>query len=644
MQNLLNELTELLLKDERIRADGKLLKNKVVELALGMDSGLIKLLLGTENIKTHFFTNVDGVFVFDKIKFQRFISNKDFLPDSYTAYKNNTGLVNENGNYLSESKEIVLAWPYKDCILEGGQTKDDQKRNEIFWNETLAPDEIDRLLAPKVFTNFKQYDKKGEHTLTEKSEVDFSQQNFIIRGNNLLALHSLYKRYAGKIKLIYIDPPYNRDGENGFGYNDRFNHSTWYTFIKNRLDAAKFLMRVDGLIFIHIGDQELHYLKVLADSIFGRENFVATVPRKARSGKTDVPYKLSQDFDWILIYTKGASKKEELFQRSVSRKYYKTDDFPGDEWRLSDLTKQTSIKERPKSNFTLINPRNGEKFPVNPNRAWAITVDTVPDYLKRKKIVFPGDYDFQNIEVPAMRVFKSEEIEKKGEDFDKTYVSSDFLNKAMDDLLKNTANKKGTEEIIELFGNKAFPYPKNELLIQRIIEYASKEDDIILDFFLGSGTTAAVAHKLNRRYIGIEQMDYIVPVTVERMKKVINGEQGGISTSINWDGGGSFIYCELMEWNETLITRIQKAKDTKDLMKIWADMQTRASISYRILPSKINESVSDFKELSLTDQKHFLIEILDKNQLYVNYSEIDDADYKVSDNDKKLNQMFYGGF
>ena len=181
MQNLLKELSELLSKDERLSVEGKLLKNKVIELALSMDATLIKLLLKNNNIKKHFFTEVDGILVFDKIKFQRFVSNKEFLPDSYTAFKNKIGLVNENGDYLSESREVVLAWPYKDCVLEGGQTKEDQKRDEIFWNETLAPDEIDSLLAPKVFTNWVKYELQGKKKLIVKNTIDFKNENISMR-------------------------------------------------------------------------------------------------------------------------------------------------------------------------------------------------------------------------------------------------------------------------------------------------------------------------------------------------------------------------------------------------------------------------------------------------------------------------------
>ncbi|HNV31151.1 MAG TPA: site-specific DNA-methyltransferase, partial [Cyclobacteriaceae bacterium] len=255
MQNLLNELTELLSKDDRLVVDSKLLKNKITELALAMDSELIKLLLKNKNIKKHFFTDIEGILVFDKIKFQRFVSNKEFLPDSYTAFKNKIGLVNEQSDYITNSQEVVLAWPYKDCVLEGGQTKEDQKRDEIFWNETLAPDEIDRLLAPKVFTGWKRYDAKGEHELSGKEKLDFNDENLIIRGNNLLALHSIYKRFAGKINLIYIDPPYNT-GNDSFRYNDSFNHSTWLSFMKNRLTIAKNLLTADGSIFIQIDNNE----------------------------------------------------------------------------------------------------------------------------------------------------------------------------------------------------------------------------------------------------------------------------------------------------------------------------------------------------------------------------------------------------
>ena len=221
---------EKLLQHPEFLVEGQLNKNKLSELARKYDSELLELLMSDEDVKNHFFSNIqDGVLVFKKDIFLQFLNNKEFLPDSFTAYKTKIGLAKENGPYLSENNNVVLNFPYKDCVLEGGQTKEDSKRQEVFFNEILAPTEITRLLDDKVLTNFKRYDKDGEHELTELNNND----NLIIKGNNLVVLHSLKKRFAGKIKMIYIDPPYNT-GTDSFKYNDNFNHSTWLTFMKNR--------------------------------------------------------------------------------------------------------------------------------------------------------------------------------------------------------------------------------------------------------------------------------------------------------------------------------------------------------------------------------------------------------------------------
>jgi len=643
------QLTDLLKTDPRLVDDeGEIVLAAVQDRAWKIDRDLVKLLLSDQEIKATFFDEIDGHWIFNTNTFIDYLSQKNFLDNSYTRFRNRIGLT-VGDKYLRERGDVALVWPYKDTVLEGGQTNEEEKRKEIFFNEVLAQDEINRLLDPKVLTHFVRHTAKGKEKVTSfrRDKNGVIRENLIIKGNNLLALHTLKGQFRGQVKLIYIDPPYNIDGDS-FGYNDSFSHSTWLTFMKNRLEIARELMKVDGIIFIHIGDPEMHYLKLVADDVFGRDNFIATVPRKTRSGKSDVPYKLSQDFDWMLMYTKGASKKGELFQRTVARKYYKTPDFPDDEWRLTDLTTQRTIYERPNSNFTLVNPRNGQEFPVNPNRCWGITKDSVDEYLRKKKIVFPGDYDFLNMERPAMRVFKSEEVEKKGDDFDKSYVSSDFLNQAMDELLKSMVNKKGTDEIVELFGRKVFSYPKNELLLQRIIEYTTKEGDLVLDFHLGSGTTAAVAHKMGRQYIGIEQMDYIESIPVERLKKVMAGEQGGISKAVNWQGGGDFIYLELMKYNQAFVERIQAAENSQELLKIWQDMAEGSFLNWYVNPAMPEEAVKDFEALGkdengLEKQKRLLAELLDKNQLFVNLSEIDDAQFQVSDEDKALNRKFYGG-
>lgn len=275
MQNLLDDLTELLQAEQAFISDGAILKNAVIEAALNMEPRLLVLLMQSPTIKAHFFTEVAGAMVFDKVKFQDFVSNKAFLPDSYTAFKNRIGLVDGRGDYLSQSCDVVLAWPYKDCVLEGGMTKEERGRNEVFWNTTLAPDDITRLFEPKLLTGWERWDADAVAAgKTKPVGMVSTDDNLLIKGNNLLALHSLKARYAGDVKVIYIDPPYNT-GDDGFKYNDKFNHSAWLTFMRNRLEVAKDLLCKDGFIFVQCDDNEQAYLKVLMDEIF--PNFMTTI-------------------------------------------------------------------------------------------------------------------------------------------------------------------------------------------------------------------------------------------------------------------------------------------------------------------------------------------------------------------------------
>ncbi|WP_083442536.1 site-specific DNA-methyltransferase [Paenibacillus sp. IHB B 3415] len=238
MSEFYNTIISVLKQDNRFfTEDGDILRNAIYEAAMQFDGTLIRLLINNPITKERFFKEVEGIAVFDKIGFGWVINNRQFLPNSYTRFKNKIGLVNDRGDYISTINDIVLAFPYKDCILEGGQTKEEQQREEIFYNETLAPDEVDRLLYPKVFTNAIRITKEGIEEVTEFNDKD----NLIIKGNNLLVLSSLLKRYEGCVKCIYIDVPYNT-GNDSFGYNDKFNHSTWLTFIKNRLEISKKLL------------------------------------------------------------------------------------------------------------------------------------------------------------------------------------------------------------------------------------------------------------------------------------------------------------------------------------------------------------------------------------------------------------------
>lgn len=303
MNNFYKSVIDVLKQDPRFFTEnGELLRNAVYEAAMKMDSNLLKLLYENEATKSRFFTAVDGIAVFDKVGFGWAINNREFLPDSFTRYKNKIGLINNNGEFLSSSDNVVLSFPYKDCVLEGGQTKEDQKRDEIFYNETLAPDEVDRLLYPKVFTKTKRYTQDG----IEENVVFDESDNLIIKGNNLLTIASLLKRYEGKIKLIYIDPPYNT-GSDTFGYNDKFNRSSWLTFMKNRLEIAKKLLSEDGAIYVQLDYHQAHYAKILMDEIFGEENFQREIIWRIGwlSGYKTIEKNWIRNHDTILFYSKN---------------------------------------------------------------------------------------------------------------------------------------------------------------------------------------------------------------------------------------------------------------------------------------------------------------------------------------------------
>ena len=623
-ENLLNNLKSLLQKDERLVSEGELLKNKVIELALKLDKGLVELLLSDEKIKNVFFTQVGKVTIFDKDKFIKFVSNKQFLPDSYTAFKNKIGLT-VGDEFLSEKKEVVLSWPYKDCVLEGGMTKEEQKRDEIFWNETLAPDEISRLLDLKVFTNAKRIDAKGEHKFDEirTDEKGDIKDNLIIKGNNLLALHSLKKRFAGRVKLIYIDPPYNI-GNDSFGYNDRFNHSSWLTFMKNRLEAARDLLNKDGSMWINIDDTEAHYLKVLCDDIFGRENFVANVIwQKKYSPQNDAKY-FSDNHDHILVF----AKQKEVWKlnlpprtEEMDARYKNIDNDPRGPWKPSGLDVKTYTEEY---DYPIKTPSGRIVYPPK-GRCWRCSKERFEELVKDNRVWFGPSGN----SVPAIKRFLNE-------------VRQGMTPLTIWLYQEVGHNQEARQELKKIFSGEAvFENPKPERLLKRIIEIGSNEGDIILDFFAGSGTTGAVAMKMKRQFIICEQMDYTESVTVQRIKKVISGDQNAISKEVGWKGGGDFVYMDLAKWNENYVDEIKKAKSKEELQKLWETMKEKAHLSYKVDIAVFDKATKDFAELSIENQKRFLLECLDKNHLYINYSEIDDREYGVSEEDKKLNREFY---
>lgn len=566
-------------KEEYVSKDGDLLKAKVYEDIQNMDKELIELLISDDEIKESFFVDIEGTLVFDKQKFAWVVDSKEFLPDSYTAYTNKIGLTSD-GKFISNINDVVLDFPYKDCVLEGGQDKDDQKRKEIFYNETLASSEIRRMLDPKVFTNAKRYTKDGV-----EEDISFKEDdNLIIKGNNLIALTSILKRYEGKVKMIYIDPPFNT-GNDSFRYNDKFNRSSWLTFMKNRLLLAKNLLSSDGSIFIHIDENQSHYLKVLCDEIFGEDNYLNEIVWRYRTYVGQVKDYFPKKHDVIFWYKKQYRPK---FNRQYVGNFEDTPDY--NRWK-EYLTKDGEI-------IYGNHPTTDSRFDAYLNK-----------YIKQFGDPKVGDVIYVN----------------------KGYVVDDVW----EDIIALDAKNK--TERISLFSGSG---QKPEALLERIMISTTDKDDLILDFHLGSGTTAAVAHKMGRRYIGVEQMDYIEDVAVERLKKVIEGEQGGISKAVDWQGGGSFVYCELMENANDLIREIENADENSI-----KDVKAKIYKDERIIPYIITEDLEkvdeDFEELSLDDKKKALINLVDKNKLYVNYSDIDNADFEISEADKKFTNSFY---
>ena len=630
----LYETLEQQLKKEPnfVTDNGELKKWVVLNKAQNFDEELIGLLLDNADLKEKFFVNVKDTLVFNQNLFVQFLEQKNYLNDSYTQYKNKVGLTID-GKYLKQRNEVALVWPFKDCILEGGQSREEDKREEIFFNEILAQDEITQLLEPKVLTNAKRIDKDGEKPLDQFNRdaernrkrglpEDTITDNLIIKGNNLLALHSLKKEFAGKVKLIYIDPPYNT-GKDGFNYNDSFNHSTWLTFVYNRLKVARDLLCNNGSIFISIDDREFAYLKVVADEVFGQENFLNDIIWNSTKSVTNTAI-ISVAHNHTLVYFKNkryfVENRTEFRLKEDGDGFENPDNDPRGPWKADPFQVGGW---RPNQQYEIVNPNTGIVYKPNEGCSWKNDFNKFKELLKDNRIVFGVSGEAG----PQRKRFLSEAIERGK------------VAKTIWDDVGTTTN--GTQHLKNLFSDSLFNNPKPESFIQRIIELATKENDIVLDYHLGSGTTATTAKKMKRQYIGIEQMDYIETVAVERLKKVINGEQGGISKSVNWQGGGSFVYLELKKYNQTFIEQIEEAKDTEALLQIWEQMKAKSFLNYNVDIKKQDEHLEDFKALSLAEQKQHLCELLDKNQLYVNLSSLNDADFACTEEEKRLNRDFY---
>jgi len=673
----------VLKKDKRLYEGNNLNKPLLFELLETYDKKLFELLISDKKTREKYFIKIGESYVFKYEDFRLFIEQNN-LDGSHTKYENTIGLSNR-GKFLSESTDYVLNWPFKDTVLEGGMSSEEDedtyiekkvekipgkmdkktatvistektevsfsevkgKREEIFYNNIIAEDEIDKLLDKKALKNFKRYTAKGEEEVKEikRDEDGTIKENLLIKGNNLLALHSLKEQFAGKVKLIYIDPPYNT-GKDGFGYNDRFNHSTWLTFMKNRLEIAKELLRDDGAIIISIDDIEQPYLRALLDQdsqkLFGSDNFLV-------NGVVNRPSEIAtnntiQKHEYYLIYTKNHErfKVDSLKKETISRgtvgnlnQTMPTIEFPSglNCYGIKDgIYKETRKIEGSQENIENLNEivvKNGKlDKPVKLKAKWRSSND-----MRRffKNNCNPTEAKINGIITEIY--FENDRFNPqiKKETYQK--IPSLFLD-----------NKRGSKDLEQIGMKNIFGYPKSEFFLKFLIDIITKENDLILDFTLGSATTTAVAHKLNRQYIGIEQDLKFDEKGVRRMNKVLEGIEGGISKEVDWKGGGDFIYLELSEYNEEAKNKIDSCKTYKDLKKLFVELTDNYFLNYNVSIKEFNEKIlndKDFEELPLDEQKTLFKALLDNNQLYISYDEQDDPRFNLSKEDRKVTEMFY---
>ncbi|GAA9706703.1 hypothetical protein VN0013_04690 [Helicobacter pylori] len=587
-------------------------KERLVTLILTTDETLLTFMLENKNAndyKNAFFKTIANSLVFNEKALLECLEIKE-LEKSFTRFKNKIGLYSQGrpkDHPIKSSELVVLNFPFKDNVLLGNAKDNSTKSNELFYHEILHKKEIDTLLNKKALCRFEMH---GEGDL--ESALKDKNTNYLIKGNNLIALHSLKKKFAKQVKCIYIDPPYNT-GNDSFNYNDNFNHSSWLVFMKNRLEAAREFLKDDGVIFVQCDDNEQAYLKVLMDEIFLRENFVASISWKQFHSVKNDAANFSKNIEYILCYCKNFSKNlisNEPFDKS---NLYKLKDENG-------FYKLDPVWAKSGNNFSPYTFLNGKTWSPPSGTFWRYSIGTLKDMEQNNRIVFNGKN-------PMAKRYLSEVAEGR--------KSSTFW-----DGSEVGYNLNGDAEIKQLFnGNKVFNNPKPEALISRILEISTNENDLVLDFFAGSGTTCAVAHKMKRRYIGIEQMDYIETITKERLKKVIEGEQGGISKKCGFKGGGSFVYAELKEVNLEIKKQILNANSKSECLKIFNDLNERF---LKRTDGKIDEIDSEeFHNLDLNEQKRIYCKLFDSNEDYLNLGDIDEDAWGIDKITKKYNEIFY---
>ena len=355
---------------------------------------------------------------------------------------------------------------------------------------------------------------------------DKTKENMIVQGDNLEALKALLPFYAGQVKCIYIDPPYNT-GSAFEHYDDNLEHSQWLSLIYPRLELLREFLSEDGSIWISIDDDEGHYLKVICDEVFGRKNFINNIIwQKKFSPQNDAKW-FSDNHDHILCYAKNKEIwRPNLLQRTeeMNARYKNPDSDPRGVWTSGDLSAKTYSQN---TDYPIFTP-SGRKVNPPKSRSWIYTKEKLLELINDNRIWFGKNGN----NTPRLKKFLSE-------------VKQGSVALTIWRHQEVGHNQDAKKEVKEFNSKDVFATPKPEKLIERILTLASNSGDLILDSFLGSGTTAAVAHKMGRRYIGIEMGNHAITHCVPRLKAVIDGEQGGISKAVNWQGGGGFRFYKL---------------------------------------------------------------------------------------------------
>jgi adenine-specific DNA-methyltransferase len=630
MQRLSTTLLKLLKEANLYISGGQVNLQDMLEATRSIDIRLLHIVLSNNVLCRHFCTSVCDVVVFDQVKFEQ------FLIDNFT----------KKVRQKPSKKSVVLDWTQKDWMLVGGQTKAELNQEEVFLNIESDKNKIEHWLGDKVFSDFRKYTSKGEEEISTISTED----NLIIKGDNLIVMHALKTKMAGKVKLIYIDPPYNTVTD-GFKYNDNFSQTTWLTFIKNRIDVAKEMLGDNGFLFFHISFHQYAHIKVLLDEIFDH-NHICTFNIMVRHA--DRILKGDKDFhdviEYLLVYTKDKvankiAKRQKatdidkyIYQVKTLNEghdivvdgqliqYYRPEDY-------------TVIKSMPlRENFQKISIRGSLKEGNSSGRYY-------------EKNLAPIKHDF-----PSNTLFK---VPSMGNDmYDYRYFYTPEAGKVNGGYYQGVPiNLQSTKEVpypnfmdyVAAFNNVGYEGSvefrngkKPEALLHKVFELGKvKSGDIVMDFFLGSGTTAAVAHKMGIQYIGIEQIDYGQNDPIHRLEAVINGEQKGISSEIGWGGGGAFVTCKLLIVNDLLIKKVRSIDNVatlKKLINLWSSIHIIPQPWYE---NEYGKETSKNPKDDINILKEVLIDQINVKNHYLNRHDLQQLDLDISPSLLELNQLLY---